>query len=131
MKKIMRFIDTNILVHAFTFGPRKGACMEVLKGDECFVSSPLILSELFSILFRITKNKQFCHSIITEIIKNPQFSFVSIDKNIAFEAVSHMNKYDLHFNDACHYATAVACGCEAIVSYDKDFDGMPLKRIEP
>ena len=42
-----------------------------------------------------------------------------------------MGKYSLDFPDLIHYTSAVLNNCSEIVSFDKDFINLDLKRVEP
>ncbi len=40
-------------------------------------------------------------------------------------------RFKLSIFDMVHYSCAVMNGCEVIVSYDRDFDGLGIAREEP
>jgi predicted nucleic acid-binding protein len=54
---------------------------------------------------------------------------VNADVNLVFEALKRSKKHALGFIDLLHYTTAILHNCEAIASFDKDFDGLEIKRI--
>lgn len=49
---------------------------------------------------------------------------------IFYELIEYSNKYNFDFDDACQYALAKKYGLK-IVSFDKDFDRIDIKRMEP
>ena len=56
---------------------------------------------------------------------------VDVDASAIFAALKQSKRMHLRFFDLIHYMTALAKGCAAIVSLDKDFDNLKLPRIEP
>ena len=53
-----------------------------------------------------------------------------LDKNLLFEAFKRDEKYNLDTFDLINYTTALLNNCSEIVSYDRDFDGLEIKRVE-
>lgn len=58
---------------------------------------------------------------------------IAIDVELTDAARSLMNAHaQLSARDALHAAACVAAGCDAISSYDRDFDNLDsIRRLEP
>ncbi|HIG98412.1 TPA: hypothetical protein HA231_03240 [Candidatus Woesearchaeota archaeon] len=52
-----------------------------------------------------------------------------LDRNSLFEAFGRIGRY--HLFDLIHYITALNNDCAKIISYDKDFDNLEIRREEP
>ena len=56
---------------------------------------------------------------------------VDLDKSLLFESFKRIEKYELDTFDLINYITALLNNCSKIISYDKDFDELEIKRVEP
>jgi len=123
----MDFIDATIITLAFTSNDQKEECRAIL--EEGGMVNSLILVEAHYNIERITKNRNLATDAIKSILN--KFEIVALDHNLLFEALKRTNKYNLKIFDLIHYVTALLKGCSSIVSYDKHFDGLEVKRKEP
>ena len=96
--------------------------------EEDFITDMVCLAEAQNALSAIIKDPHKAASWIKSIFK-ANGTVIEIDKNIlivSFRYLDHLIVWD-----AIHYAAALLNNCSEIVSYDKDFDGLEIKRIEP
>lgn len=124
----MQFVDANILVKAFTNNEDADKCKQILLSE--FIVDTLSLVEAFGAITIIKNNKYEAADCIRSLFKT-QGIIVDLDRNIIFETFKRLNKYNLKIFDLIHYTTALINNCSEIVSYDKDFDNLEIKRIEP
>ena len=68
--------------------------------------------------------------IIKAFVDNKDTEKWQLDKNLLFEAFKRDEKYNLDTFDLINYTTALLNNCSEIVSYDRDFDGLEIKRVE-
>lgn len=122
------FVDANIIVKAFTDNKEKEKCRGILQEE--FVTNALCLVEAQDAITKISGNSVYGANCVKSVFKGGG-AIVPLDRNLLFEAFRRIEKYNLNIFDLVHYATALINECAAIVSYDKDFDGLEIKRVEP
>ena len=122
------FIDSNVIIKAFTNNNEKENCRRVL--SEEFITNTLCLVEAHHAISIIRNGKDYATNSIKSLFKN-QCLIVELDKNLLFEAFRRIEKYDLNIFDLINYATALIQNCSRFISYDKDFDDLEIKRVEP
>ena len=122
------FIDANVITNAFFNNPDKEKCREILKEE--FITNTLCLVEAQQVLSAIKKDKIYAADCIRSLFKK-NVTIVQLDKNLLFEGIKKAEKYNLDAFDSIHYATAMLNNCSEIVSYDRDFDELEIKRTEP
>ncbi|MFH1396887.1 MAG: PIN domain-containing protein [archaeon] len=123
-----QFIDSTIIIGAFTPNDNKEKCQNILKGGG--VIDGLVLIESFDVIERITKKRQYALKVIRTLMSSG-VEIVELTNGIIFESIKRCDKYKLRVFDLIHYTTALLKCCSNIVSYDKDFDKLEIKRIEP
>ncbi len=123
----MRFIDSNIIAYAFYQNERQENCQNILRGEG--ITDTLALAEAFNIIeFESSRNMAL---IAVRGILRSNLKIVDIDVNVIFEALKKAEAYKkLKFMDLLHYTIASLKNCEALVSYDKDFEGLEMARVE-
>lgn len=122
------FLDANVIIKAFTENKEKENCRRVL--HEPFVTNTLCLVEAQHGIALIKKNKTYASDCIRSLFKADGV-IIQLDKNLLFESFKRIEKYQLNTFDLINYITALIYNCSAFVSYDTDFDGLELKRVEP
>ncbi|HLC63090.1 MAG TPA: PIN domain-containing protein [Candidatus Nanoarchaeia archaeon] len=125
------FVDTNVLIKAFTDNEDRGKCRNVLREE--FVTNTLCLVEAEHAISIITADKQYASDCMKSLFKSSGV-IVPLDKELLFQSsrlLKHSKLNKLNRFDLIHYSTALINGCTEIISYDKHFDGLPLKRTEP
>ena len=133
--KNMYLIDSSILLELI-FGQEKSEeCknfMQKVKAGEikCFVSDFNIDSILLAI-YRHTKNIKLMQTFLASMIEllNLPIYFIGLDDRI--KAIGYIEKYGLDFEDSMTLQATIGSGCTHIVSFDKHFDNLPVKRVEP
>ena len=123
-----QFIDANVIIKAFTDNEEKEECRKVLSRD--FVTNTLSLVEAQHSISTIKNNKAYASSCIKSLFKSDAI-IVNLDKNLLFESFRRIAKYNLNIFDLINYVTALEHNCSEFVSYDKHFDNLEIKRIEP
>ena len=122
------FVDSSVLIKAFTENPDKHKCREVV--HEEIVTNTLCLVEAHYFISLISKSRNHAAMSIKSLFKS-NCIVVDLDKNLLFEAFKRAEKYNLDIFDLINYVTALLNNCSEIVSYDKDFNGLEIKRAEP
>ena len=125
----MNFIDANILAYAFYDNENREKCIKIVKGGG--IVDSLCLIEAFNIIELQTKNRKIAVESIMSLMKI-NLEIVDINVNVVFEALKKSERYSkLKFLDLIHYVIALNCECREIISYDKDFNNLEIKKIEP
>ena len=128
--------DSNVLVYGLVDLDKKKhiASKELLKrveqGQESLIANFLILTETFHILAKY-KGVVTATEMVRKLLSLEHLDILPLDHLAYFEALKRSKKYKLKFNDLIHYTTALLNNAAGIYSYDKDFDGLEIKRIEP
>jgi len=117
------YIDVNVIYYFLTaseeFGERAEELLEKYSGD--LITSALTVWQLY-ILFRRQKAK----FSIGDILSDLGIEVVPLTAEILRNA-EKCKKLD--FDDAIHYVTMKAHGITTILSNDRDFDKVDVKRI--
>jgi len=122
------FIDSNVIIKAFVDDKDTEKCKEVLQED--FITDTVCLVEAQHSISAIKNDKSYAADCIKSLFRGSGI-IIHLDKNLLFESLKRIEKYDLKISDLIHYTTALLNNCSEIVSYDKDFDGLEIKRVEP
>lgn len=124
----MKFIDANIIAYASYTNERQNHCQDILR-KESNVTDTFVLAEAFNII-ELQMNREAATMAIRSLLRSGM-EIVNVDVNAIFEALKKSGPYrKLKFADLIHYTIASLKNCEAIVSYDKDFEGLGMVRIE-
>lgn len=124
----MNFIDANVIIKAFVDNEDKDKCRKIL--SEGFVVDTLCLVEAQHSISIIKDDKAYASNCIKSLFKSYGI-IIELDKNLLFEAFRRIDKYTLNIFDLLHYTAALLYSCHEFISYDKDFDGLEIKRTEP
>ena len=130
------FMDTDVLVNALA-GPDKTKSRQsrklleqVEQGSLCLITDSLVLAETFYIIEKY-RGISMAVEMIRKLLTLSNLEIVSLDNFAFFEALKRVTKYKLKMNDMIHYTIALLKNTSGIYSYDKDFNGLEIKRIEP
>ena len=123
-----QFLDANVIIKAFTDNEDKEVCRRILSED--FVTNMLCLIEAQHSISMIKDNKIYASNCIKSLFKSNN-AIIQLDKNLLFESFKKLEKYNLNIFDLIHYITALINNCSEFVSYDKHFDNLEIKRVEP
>ncbi|MBI1971073.1 PIN domain-containing protein [Candidatus Woesearchaeota archaeon] len=123
----MKFIDSNIIAYAFYDNPSREQCQYFLRQGG--ITNALNIVEAGNILEHNVSAENAAMSIRSLLRLNLQV--IPLDTNLIFESLKRREKYKkLSIFDLIHYTTALLHNCQEIASYDKDFDGLELRRVE-
>ena len=78
----------------------------------------------------IIDNKILASYCIKSLFKK-NITVVQLDKNLLFESFKRIEKYNLNIFDLINYVAALSNNCQEFVSYDKHFDNLEIRRVEP
>ena len=124
----MIFIDSNVLAYAFYSNDKRERCQQVIKGGG--ITNTVNLIEAYNII-QFEVNREHATKSIKSLLKS-DLNIVDVDINSVFEALKRaLKNVNLKFIDLIHYSYAIINGCNAIISYDRDFDGLEIPRKEP
>ncbi|HLC97291.1 MAG TPA: PIN domain-containing protein [Candidatus Nanoarchaeia archaeon] len=123
----MNFIDSNIIAYAFYANPFQENCRNIIR--EGGLINTLILIEAFNII-ELQTSRDIAQKAIKGLLKS-QVQIIPVDLNMIFEALKRSSHHQhLKFLDLVHYTTTQLHQCDAIFSYDRDFDGLDIQRKE-
>ena len=130
------FIDADVLVHgllerdAIKYKASRNLLEQIEQGSIFCITDYLVLTETFYILENY-KGRQTAIEMIKKILSLHNLEIISIDNFTFFEAIKRTGKYNLKINDMVHYTIALLKNASGIYSYDQDFNGLEIKRVEP
>ena len=124
----MKFLDSNVLAYAFYENEYQEKCRQAIwQGG---LVNTLNLIEAFNII-EWQRNRDIAMRAIKSLLKS-NLVIVNVDVNLLFEALKRSEKnHKLKCMDLLHYTSAQQYSCSAILSYDKDFNGLDIAREEP
>ncbi|MBI2135920.1 type II toxin-antitoxin system VapC family toxin [Candidatus Woesearchaeota archaeon] len=131
----MRFIDTNVFVHAF-LKPRKSIqpheakikqqakkILQKIDDGEVVVTSTVSLSEIINII-EANYAPQEAWDVISSILLNPNIKFCSVEKNHYVTALIVAKELNRKINDSLSVTLMKKLGVSEIYSFDTDFDNI-------
>jgi predicted nucleic acid-binding protein len=130
MISMTKFVDSDVIVFAFTNNPKKEACRQIIERENIVINT-LIVLESYSKVATISKNKQLAIDMVKLFYRVDNIEIVDFSNNLFYETVKRIKKYNLKISDLVHYTTALLHGCSSIVSYDSHFNNLEIKKIEP
>ncbi|MBI5393569.1 PIN domain-containing protein [Candidatus Woesearchaeota archaeon] len=123
----MKFIDSNVLIYAFTNNSKSEECINIIHNEQCVINT-LVLVEVYTKL-RVIVNQQYARNVTKSLFKKDNLLIVNLDIFLFFEALKRQQKYNqLEIFDLIHYTTALLYNCSSIVSNDGDFDNLEIPR---
>ena len=130
----MYLIDTNIFLEVMLSRRRKGECkrlLEMLRDGrvEGVVTDFTIHSIIVLLdgLRRLKELRAFLASLTA--YKGLYVYTTSVAEEV--RAVEIAEEEGLDMDDAIQYSVALSVNADAIVSFDRDFDGLKIPRVEP
>jgi len=127
----MLLVDTNIFLELFLGQEKAEECEKFLQkisnGELEAVISKFTIHAIEAILNNSEPILAFLRNVQGSLGLNVYET--SIEDEMAASML--MNKIKLDFDDTIQYYLAKKLGAEAIVSYDKHFDNLDVKRKEP
>jgi len=130
----MYLVDTNIFLEVLLSGPRKNECEQFLgylrKGRETGVITDFSVHSILVIMEGFGKRgelKIFLQSLLAYEGLNV-YATTLVDE---VDAIDMSYETNLDLDDAIQYHVASTLNAEAIVSFDRHFDGLRIPRLEP
>ena len=129
-------MDTDVFVNAFVdldeSRKRDSRLLleQAISGSVELVTDFLVLTETFYVIEKY-KNTNIAIKVLKELLSLGNLEIVPINHITYFESLKRVEKYKLKFNDMVHYTVAMLNDVSGIYSYDKHFDGLEIKRVEP
>lgn len=123
----MNFIDSNIIAYAFYENEFRERCQKtVQKGG---IINSVTLLEAFNII-EYNTSRLYAIKAMRALLRS-NLIIINVDINMVFNMLRCAERYkQLKCIDLLHYLTAKLHNCEAIVSYDKDFDRLEIPRVQ-
>ena len=121
------YLDSNVLAYAFYENAHQEACQQTIeKGG---VIGTLCLMEAFHAIERET-SREVAQDCVRKLLRG-NFQIIGMDINMFFEALKRTAHAKLNMADTIHYTCALLTNCSAILTFDKDFNGLDIPREEP
>ena len=130
------FIDADIFINAFVkLDEKKSKASRLLldnleQGKVRLLADYLVLIETYYVIEKY-KGWQKASDVLKELLTFTCLELAAVDGVLFFEALKRKGKYKLKMNDLVHYTAALLHNAEGMYSYDRDFNGLEIKRIEP
>jgi len=130
----MYLVDTNIFLEVLLSEDRKEECKRFLgllrDGKKSGIVTDFTIHSIIVIMDhfgRLRELKTFLRSLFA--YKGLHVYFTTVGDEI--KAVDIAVKEDLDMDNAIQYSVALSMKVDAIVSFDKHFDGLRVPRLEP
>lgn len=124
-----KFIDSNVVIFAFTNNNYKQQCRKILNEEDLIVNT-LVLMESYAKIATIN-SESYAKDVIRSLLSLGNINVLDFSNNLFFESLKRSQKYNLKISDLVHFTTALLNSCSEIISYDKHFDNLEIKRAEP
>ena len=124
-----KFVDSNVIIFAFTNSSQKQECRSILN-EENLVTNTLVLLESYAKITTIN-SEIYARAAVRNILSLANIKVMDFTNNLFFESIKRSQKHKLKISDLVHFTTALLHNCSEIVSYDRNFDGLDIKRAEP
>jgi uncharacterized protein len=128
-------LDTNVLIRWMTNDdPKKASAVDILfkkatKGDVVLHLADPCIAEITWVLESVYRmSRSAIASLLETLISSPGLNLENPER--VANAVAFYGAHDIDFVDAYLAAQAQAENLP-LLSYDADFDALPVKRIEP
>lgn len=132
----MIFLDSNIFISYFEKRDEvvsrkiEKLFTEITEGKTIAVTSHLVIAEIIWVLDKFYKwnREEICDNI--ELILNTPNIKIK-DKPILSDSIDIFRANNIDFIDCYNFSFMKFESISEIITYDKDFDNLPVKRIEP
>lgn len=132
----MLLIDANIFLELMLDQARADECERFLAAveqgsQEAFITD-LILDSILLVMENRGKDAQELSTFISSVATYKGLKLYWLSLVDRLHATSHMSYLGLDFEDSTTLEAGRRLSVKGIVSFDKDFDGLPeIKRLEP
>lgn len=126
------YCDASILVDALDVAatPEQQRARDAMDKHDAIVVSALVWDEVVWAATRI-RGKEAANVMGQRVLDLPGLHMVNATRAHAKAAQKLLVDHKLRPRDALHVATALAEGCDGILSIDSDFDELPIAWIQP
>jgi len=122
----MIYLDANVFLNAILNREKEGEkardlIQKLQKGEMAAATSALSFDEVFWV---VKKHRDFNKALKASkaFLEIPNLTFLEVDDETLWSALSLAEKYRLAPRDAIHLACALNHGISTIISEDEDFD---------
>ncbi len=122
------FVDANVIAKAFVVNPDQEPCLSILHKE--FITDMVCLLEAKNVISRISGSREYAADSIRSVLKS-NCIVIPVDSIIFASCLKSYAHNALDAFDSMHYTIALLNGCSEIISYDKDFDDLAIKRTQP
>lgn len=130
----MYLVDTNIFLEVLLSRPRKEECKKFLKtlrdGKNSGIVTDFTIHSIIVIMDELKKLNELKKFLLSLTAYKGLHVYQT---NIADEAkateLATAQKLDM--DDAIQYSSALSANADAIISFDKHFNGLKIPRVEP
>jgi len=130
----MYLVDTNILLEVILSRPRKEPCKDHLrslqKGRRKGMTTEFTIYSIMIILESFNRTQEL-RTFLLSLAAYKGFIIHTLTLSELVRAVDESVHRSLTIEDAVQYAAASEAKAEAIISFDKHFDGLDIPRLEP
>ena len=130
----MYLIDTNIFLEVLLARARKEASKELLRslrdGREKGMVTDFTIHSIIVIMDGLKRLKEL-RTFLSSLTAYKGLSVYHTNIADEIRAIELTGEISLDMDDAIQYASALSTNAEAIVSFDKHFNGLKIPRMEP
>mgnify|MGYP001101272936 CR=1 FL=1 len=130
----MYLVDTNIFLEVLLSRTRKEECKKLLRslkdGKKRGIVTDFTIHSIIVVmdgLNRLNELKTFLLSLLA--YKGLHIHHTTITDEVKATEFAVERKLDM--DDAIQYSSALSANADAIISFDKHFDGLNIPRVEP
>jgi len=130
----MYLVDANIFLEVLLSRARKEECKKFLRllrdGKMSGLVTDFTIHSIIVVmdgLNRLGELKTFLLSLLA--YKGLHIHYTTITEEVKATEFAVERKLDM--DDALQYSSALSAGVDVIVSFDKHFDGLKIRRVEP
>lgn len=126
----MRFVDTNVVVHAYSVEDpvKAGIAADVLRDGDLTLSAQ-VLQEFYAVSTSASRRARISHSEALAVVETlRRFPVLAVDDQLVVAAAESSQRFQLSYWDAAILEAARALGCETVLSEDlsdtQDYHGI-------
>ena len=130
----MYLLDTNIFLEIMLSRSRKEVCKQFLDalrdGEETGIVTDFSVYSIMVIMSSLAKLRQLT-TFLRSLSAYKGLSIYTATLSDKARAVDICSKKTLDIDDSIQYSAALTNSAEGIVSFDRHFDGLKIRRVEP
>jgi predicted nucleic acid-binding protein len=130
----MYLVDTNIFLEVLLSRAKKEECKNFLKllrdGEKTGIVTDFTIHSIIVIMSNFNKLNEL-KTFLLSLTAYKGLHLYSTTIADEVKAVEIATKQNLDIDDAIQYSTALSANTEAIISFDKHFNGLSIPRKEP